>query len=285
MLLAAAAILGYFNPKQALGQCAELVSIVSLLAHAKIESVAIKGPLLALELYGDLGARKSKDIDLVIKPKNIFEADHILQQQGYQRSFLTPRQLQAHIHWSKDFVYWHPKKQICLELHWRLFQDWECFSVFDISLQTTELLGVQIKHLSPEYNLLYLCTHGCESGWSRPQWALDIQKLLAKYELDWNLIRKEADQWDLAGTLREGLQIKTGRTGSYVWRWSDWWHKLALRKKFKNKAKVLFSLFVPRLQDFQALALPDGLFFLYYALRPFIAFKRNKLRHQQHLPD
>lgn len=275
MPLRQAGILGTCKVKQVLKQTSELIFLHSLL---NMEVVALKGPVLALDLYGDLGARQSKDIDLVIKPEDIFKADQILQQQGYERAFMSPKQLRSHLYWSKDFVYWHPQKQICLELHWRLFQDWECFSVFEVALQETEISGVKIKHLSPEYNLLYLCTHGCESAWSNPKWALDIQKLLAKYELDWKFIWREAERWDLERALREGIEGRVGREQTYIWRLSDWMHKLMLRKKLKNKAKVLLSLFVPRLQDFQALALPDNLFFLYYLLRPILAIHRNVLR-------
>lgn len=271
-------ILEFWLHKQALGQSAELVCLVKLLADQNIGTVALKGPILALELYGDLGARQSKDLDLVIRPEDIFKADKILQEQGYKRAHLSAKQLKSHLDWSKDFVYWHPKKQICLELHWKLFQDWECFSVFDVALQETELSGIKIKHLSPDYNLLYLCTHGCESAWSSSKWALDIQKLLAKYDLNWQLIWQEAERWDLERVLEEGLDCRAALAmtkANYVWRLSDWMHKLMLRKKLKNKAKVCFSLFVPRLQDFSALALPDGLFFLYYVLRPILAIHRN----------
>ncbi|MES2504336.1 MAG: nucleotidyltransferase family protein [Myxococcota bacterium] len=279
----------------ALNQVSELVRLVRLFEAKSIPLVSIKGPLLALELYGDLGARSSNDLDFVIRPQDIFLADDILCTEGYERFLFSPAQRKSHLKHSKDFVYWHPRKQICLELHWRLFQDIGCFSVFDVPLQEIRVGDQNIKQLSPEYNLLYLCAHGSESLWQRGQWGLDIKFLLERYgNLDWHLLWKVAENYDLTRFLKEGLTrhcearsdaaiqdpglLRLARNDNYVWQLNAWVHRLNLRAKLKNKAKFCLSLFIPRVNDFQDLALPDYLFFAYYLARPILALRRNLVR-------
>ncbi len=282
-------ILRSWPPEQTLKQASELLAINRLFRNAGIELLTIKGVLLALDLYGDLAARASKDIDLVVKVGDVRLADELLLARGYFRQYLSSRQLKSHQTQSKDFVYWHPQKRICVELHWRLFQDWDCFDPFNVPHQKIVLGGQVFSTLSPEYNLLYLATHGCESGWLREQWLLDIMKLLEKYgpSLDWGLIWREAKRYDLTGPLEQALKLPSppargqgegrGRV-KYVWQSSVWFSKIMLRKRWKNRAKAAWSLLVPRAQDFQALRLPDWLFFLYPLVRPWLALARNRQR-------
>lgn len=262
--------LGYLK----LNLSAELLLITQLLHRSHLDSVALKGPVLSLELYGDLGARQSKDIDILVRQSDLLKADQLVQTMGYERYQFTPRQLKSHLCSSKDFVYWHPQKRIYLELHWKLFETWDCFDPFETPLKTTQIGGVSIQSLSPEYNLIYLSVHGCESMWSDPKWALDIEKLVVKYTLDWDLIHRELKRFDLEGAFYD----RRVRPKPYVWRFSDWLHRFWLRKRFKNRAKVLLSLLVPRTEDFKAISLPDSFFYLYYLFRPWIAMKRNLSR-------
>lgn len=280
-------ILRFLHLKTSLTHCFELYELRQIFSYSKLEFLLLKGSALAVDLYGDIGARVSKDIDLLVKPQGISRADEIFRAQGYLRTSLTPRQLRSHLKQCKDFVYWHPKKRICVELHWRLFQDWDCFDPFEVPHQEIVLGGQIFKTLSPEYNLLYLATHGCESGWAREQWRLDIVKLLEKYgaSLDWGLIWREAERYDLTGPLEQALrrvshceEPRATRQSIYVWRLGLWWHKIALRKRWKNRLKAAWSLLIPRLQDFEALKLPDSLFFLYPLARPWLALQRNRQR-------
>jgi hypothetical protein len=215
-----------------------------------------------------------------------------MRHQGYIRAQLTPKQLKSHQARSKDFVYWHPQKQICVELHWRLFQDWDCFDPFKVPHKTIALGGQTFRTLSPEYNLLYLATHGCESGWSRAQWSQDIAMLLKKCaeHLDWSLVWREAEHYDLTGPLEQALEKAHQSKGhrhddaeQYVWKLEAWLAKIMLRKLWRNRLRAAWSLLVPRAQDFQAFRLPDSLFFLYPLARPWLALQRNRQRSKESL--
>ncbi|MBL4818903.1 MAG: nucleotidyltransferase family protein [Deltaproteobacteria bacterium] len=271
----------------ALAQFAELNELTDLFERHGISVLVLKGVLLAKDLYGDLGARQSWDIDLVISKGDIKKVDTLFQKLGYQRQKLTPKQMSQHLKNAKDFVYTHPNKHFQVELHWRLFQDWDCFDPFKVPHSKVEVGGQVFKVLAPEYNLIYLCTHGAESYWARAQWAQDIYQLLEKYgpSLDWALIWKVAAKYDLTGALEEGLgkshQFKSlPKYQPYAWRFKAWWRRLLLRKRLKNRVRVIISLLVPRTQDYEIFLLPDKLYGLYYFLRPFGALKRNRVRSQ-----
>ncbi len=295
MLLRQETISHSLHLKNSMAQMFELSQIIKGINSIGIDVLVLKGPVMSFELYGDVDSRVSKDIDLVVPRNLVVRVDEYIRCQGYIRAEFTPRQLESHRTRSKDFVYWQPQKRICLELHWRLFQDWECFDPFKVPHQRVFLGGQTFKTLSPEYNLLYLATHGCESGWSRPQWSQDIVMLLKKYgeQLDWSLIWREAERYDLTGPLEQALlwQAKTrelwtphqvrGDKIAYVWRSSAWFSKIMLRKQWGNRFKAAWSLLVPRTQDFQALRLPDWLFFLYPLARPWLALARNRQRSKE----
>lgn len=292
MLLTQDSISHCSHLKKSAMQMLELSQITNGINSIGIGVLFLKGPVMSFDLYGDIAARVSKDIDLVVQNPDILRVDEFLRERGYVRQELTPRQLESHRVYSKDFVYCQPQKGICLELHWRLFQDWECFDPFEVPHQEIVLGGQTFKTLSPEYNLLYLATHGCESSWSRPQWSQDIVMLLKKYgaQLDWDLIWCEAERYDLTGPLGQALTLPSpprrgqgegnNRT-TYVWRPGPWLSKIILRKRWKNRLRAAWSLLIPRTQDFQALRLPDWLFFLYPLARPWLALARNHQRSKE----
>jgi hypothetical protein len=63
----------------------ELISLhlIDLLREAGIPSLALKGPILGRNLYGDLGRRPSSDIDLLVGPEDLPEAVRIAGRLGY----------------------------------------------------------------------------------------------------------------------------------------------------------------------------------------------------------
>jgi hypothetical protein len=53
------------------------------LADAGIQSVALKGPLLAEAIYGDVGRRLSNDVDLLVAAEQLYAAVEVVQGLGY----------------------------------------------------------------------------------------------------------------------------------------------------------------------------------------------------------
>ncbi len=68
------------------GAATELASleILDRLATAGIRALPLKGSLLARELYGDVGARSSIDVDVLIAPENLRDAVGVLSGLGWR---------------------------------------------------------------------------------------------------------------------------------------------------------------------------------------------------------
>ena len=67
-----------------LAQSAELARLTALLEESEITSIALKGPLLSRYLYGELGARSSGDIDLLVKPGDLLRIRDLLLSRGFR---------------------------------------------------------------------------------------------------------------------------------------------------------------------------------------------------------
>ena len=73
------------NAQQVLAKTAELVRIVKLFEQNHIRILPIKGPVVALQAYGDLGSRHVGDLDIMVSPESVKMAEDVLVQQGYKR--------------------------------------------------------------------------------------------------------------------------------------------------------------------------------------------------------
>src|SRR5689334_7254469 len=76
--------------RQNLFLTSEMLRVVDFLRQARIEAVPLKGAVLATEVYGDLGLRPFTDIDLLVKPEQIKEAETVVKQLGYAAEFAIP---------------------------------------------------------------------------------------------------------------------------------------------------------------------------------------------------
>ena len=67
-----------------LAQSGELARLVGLFEERAIPVVALKGPMLSCHLYGDLGARTSGDIDVLVKREDVLRSRDALVSSGYR---------------------------------------------------------------------------------------------------------------------------------------------------------------------------------------------------------
>jgi len=162
-----------------------------------ISVLCFKGPMLSDELYGDIGLRHSKDIDLQVREKDLSRVQVCLEGLGYHTdssgAALTPREwayYRVRDH-QLDFV---PNSGAGLvEIHWR--NQWE-------TPQQSQMLwnraspsnwhGLSFLTMHREDRLLYLCSHGAEHVWSRAKWLGDLARIMADGELDWTSVLRTA---------------------------------------------------------------------------------------------
>ncbi len=74
------------NHQMAMLLYAEIIRLDKILSPAGVSICPIKGPQLSKQLYGDVGLRATRDIDLLISEEQVWPADKILTASGYRRT-------------------------------------------------------------------------------------------------------------------------------------------------------------------------------------------------------
>ena len=177
------------NTFQMLQLAGEMDDIGKLFAEAGIDTLFLKGPLMAHDLFGDISLRTSKDLDILIPLSHLDKAKKILKNVGYEQTD-TRESLFDDWQWKyKDISFYHPQKQIEVEVHWRLSYWPEKEPSF------TELWARRTKSTltqSPCYSLgkedlfYFLVIHGARHAWFRLRWLMDIQQIV-KQPLNWKV--------------------------------------------------------------------------------------------------
>lgn len=177
--------------------CGDLLEIVNLLRGAGIEPLVFKGPVLAIQAFGDLGLREFRDLDFLIRDRDLDDARDVLADFGYQPSAnLSPSQQRLIHHLQGQEILFKPGRGT-IEPHTRLISvkmaldiDYEGFwsrAVF------TEISGHPVLSFCPEDNLLVLAIHGCKELWWDIKWACDVAHFIAAHpDLDWDTIATRA---------------------------------------------------------------------------------------------
>jgi hypothetical protein len=179
----------------------EMVRISNVFKENSIPILFFKGPVLSIQLYGDVAKRQSRDIDTIVKQTDADKAHEILLHNGYNRIApsinLSPKQNEVNYRVKSESAYMHKSKHIILELHWKLF-NFPCllplhhFDPWD--KPTTVQFGENsIDTINPFFLAHYLSTHGSFHFWFRLFWLKDFATLINTWnEKEW---KKE---WELA---------------------------------------------------------------------------------------
>jgi hypothetical protein len=305
------------NSFRSLVLAGETVRLIRLLAQNGVAAIPLKGQVLALQVYGDLSSRHAGDIDLLIGPQNIDQADEVLHGQGYRlinphlvctplRKRFTRRRIH-HYHYSSS------ANRIQVEIHWlmsavfrlpfqfdRLWSQGEHFSFTGDAL--TVLPGVN--------NMIFLCIHGATHGWSRLKWLCDIAHIQSGYrQTDWIrlfsaarglnaarpvvqacvlahiLLGSPMPEWVTAEAVKDKAISRLLKAAVYclsapdplprtvLEKCSFHLYRAGLRNTLRHKVKALDL--GHNANDWGTVPLPDSLFVLYYAIRPFLWIKRR----------
>jgi hypothetical protein len=194
--------------QRGLVQSAELVRIARALEEAGVGVTSVKGPLLAVQLYGELGQRHSGDLDLVVAQAEVERADAVLQAKGYRRTepdfVLTPRQQSAHLHFHRENEYLNPSSGFKLELKWRLYGP---TGGCGAEREWREVAGSRVATLAPGANAIYLFAHGARHGWFRLFWLVDVALLLQDDGVDWAEAAENARRSGVRRSLLQGAVL------------------------------------------------------------------------------
>ena len=160
----------------AVRQCLLLSEILKALNNDSIACMPFKGQLLSHELYGDVGLRHSRDLDVAVMQEDLNRAKVCLEDLGWRQDGstwfpLTSRQWTNLIQYEHHLDFVHIRTGTLLELHWR--DQWETPEATSARWQrSTNLIwqGNSVQTMNPADLTLYLCCHGGDHAWFRAKW-------------------------------------------------------------------------------------------------------------------
>ena len=286
-----------------LRQVAALARAVGALAERDIPCLVIKGAPLAQRLYGDACARQALDIDLLVAPEAFAGARATLSGIGFRLRLGFPetparRRWYAKVEKAETF-HGHG---VCIELHQRLLANPSFMEVRFGGLyerrSTVRIGAACFPVLGVEDEMLYLMCHGAGHGWRQLKWLCDAALCLRSMEAGSRA--RAAGRAEAAGidavwgstllACRDALDLPLSGAGApggrraamiaeslpEIWRTGRWpplWRKVPLRVAVKPTVRFALhelSRLMVETEDWQRVHLPDGLFYLYFLLRPLL---------------
>lgn len=305
---------------QAVGHALLLADVLKGFNGDGITGMPIKGPLLSLELYGDIGLRQSKDLDIMVVPQDVLRARACLEKLGWRPDEdyfpLSPRQWEALLRHEHHVGYVRPRGMCRMELHWRIYRDADDQTAYRWTRSvSSSWRGHSLQTMNSADLALYLCSHGSDHAWFRAKWLGDLARMRSKRLFDCEAVLEEAREANQERPLLLGLRLmneayglpvpvaSTGKVPSFLVDGAVrdleaasgpdlfgpsrrfWWQirKARYDRLLRPQTPWRKSLVVLSYcrQDFKELHLPDSLFWLYAPLRPLLWVWRRLLRGQR----
>lgn len=173
---------------------AELARILDGLAQEGIAAIPFKGPVAAIQTYGDIGLRAFRDLDFLIREQDRIQALKVLQDLGYLRQpGLTSAQLDLVHRLQGQEIMSRKGGGTVIEPHTRLVSMKLALGIDYAGLfaraQHSTLGGRPMLTFSPEDTLIALAIHGGKELWWRINWVCDVATFIAANpELDWRAV-------------------------------------------------------------------------------------------------
>jgi hypothetical protein len=189
----------------------EAAAALTLLREAGIDTLVLKGAPLALQCYGELGARPMGDVDLLVPVAQRDEALATLRSQGWvPRPGELRKSLGRH-----GVALYHPEGGV-IDVHWQLSmalippgdEDHASDDFFSASV-ALDLAGTPARAPCLADTLLHVVVHGCHwrSG-AQLHWITDSVTLIREGGdgLAWDRLVVQAEKRGVVLTVREGLR-------------------------------------------------------------------------------
>lgn len=179
------------------------------LDKARIRWVALKGPALATQIYGDPAQRTFRDLDILVDPASVGLAVAVARELGWQvrNEWQRVMDLTGKIDLGlRSACIGQP----LLEIHRALCPDHAAVRFGSVAALITDEVKVGsrcVPALAREDAVTYVAWHGGKHLWMRLNWLLDLAQLLAKRDVPSDLLIARARQAGTEKSLRAGIQL------------------------------------------------------------------------------
>jgi hypothetical protein len=180
-----------------------------------LEAIPFKGPVLAWNLFGNVGERHSSDLDILVRDADIARIIELAGQEGYELEYpdkeLSPQQWKYYSRYKKDIGLLNKEKGILVELHYS-FENYLGLKSGHMALFLREKEEVRIGDMhflcmNRHYTFLYLILHGGVHQYRRLFWLRDVAEALKSWKLDHRKVLADAKDMGLERLLGIGLEL------------------------------------------------------------------------------
>jgi len=189
---------------------AELFRLLERFTSEGIGALVVKGPVLAVQAYGDSAMRSYGDLDMLVRQQDIRRATELMSAAGF-----VPAVSLSAIDAGKipgQYLFSRPDSKIIVELHN------DCtLRYFPRRLPLEEFFARQIRvcidghdapALSVEDELVLICIHGAKHFWERLMWIADVAALVSRQTgIDWERVADSARAVGARRMLHTGLRL------------------------------------------------------------------------------
>jgi hypothetical protein len=173
----------------------DLDDVSSALGAAGVDSLAVKGVVLAETVYGNLALRPAADLDILVRPADLPTARSVLLSLGFDHRSEPLGDTWAHSHHDEPYFRTTSRGNVCLELHWALwpFTRFRADTGVWERARSVEVRGAMVRTLSREDTLVHLAIHRTRAP-LRLRSLCDVAELVRREgsELDWDVVHERA---------------------------------------------------------------------------------------------
>ncbi|MDP1891177.1 MAG: nucleotidyltransferase family protein [Gemmatimonadaceae bacterium] len=198
----------------------QLVSLLALLENAGVRTAAYKGPALAVDAHGDVGARHFYDLDVFVAQRDRERASAALSAAGYAvPDGMTAREEQFYARW-EGVAHREVADGLPVELHWRC-QAARYGGPGDPAgvLERTRACALGGGHVpvpAVEDLGVLLALHGAKHAWRLLMWVADFSAVVSRTDFDWDRFAGRAAEWGVRRAARYGVLVGHDLTGILV---------------------------------------------------------------------
>jgi hypothetical protein len=189
---------------------AELFRLLELFNTQRICALVIKGPVLAMQAYGDPSMRTFGDLDLLVPQRDIRRATELMMASGYQAAISLSAIDAGKI--PGQYFFSNPNAKLLVELHNDL-----TLRYFPHPLPIEDFFARQVRvrlnaHQVPapcvEDELVLICVHGAKHFWGRLSWIADVAGLVFRQtNIDWERASSTSRAVEAEHLLHTGLRL------------------------------------------------------------------------------
>ncbi len=173
-----------------------------------IPTLLLKGPVLALQYYKDLGARPMADIDVLIPRNRATDGIALLHTAGWKADY--EEYIEYNLRYGRSMMFYN-EEGVEFDLHWYPFFEslgqGNDRDFWDHAIPLN-FMEIQTHALGSADNLLHVILHGLKWNPEPPiRWIADALVMLRseEYPIDWNRFAQQVRKYKVVLQIREAL--------------------------------------------------------------------------------